>query len=150
VDNHLTLALIAPRPLYLGTASDDVWANPGGEFLAAKAAEPVWHLLGHSGLAVSERPAPGRASVEGTIGFHVREGGHQLTAWDWARYLDFADRLLRVAEQRHRSRPRRLYPLSTRECPESVGWHQRVLESSLKCNAAYFFEFCSYTSAGVR
>lgn len=99
VDNHLTLALIAPRPLYLGTASEDVWANPAGEFLAAKAAEPVWHLLGRSGLAASERPGPGQASVEGTIGFHVREGGHDLTAWDWARYLDFADRHLRSAGQ---------------------------------------------------
>ncbi len=95
VDNHLTLSLIAPRPLYLGTASEDVWANPAGEFLAAKAAERVWHLLGQSGLALPERPAPGQASIEGTIGFHVREGSHNLTAWDWARYLDFADRHLR-------------------------------------------------------
>lgn len=96
VDNHLTLALIAPRPLYLGTASEDVWANPAGEFLAAKAAEPVWHLLGRSGLAVSDRPAPGQALVAGTIGFHVREGEHDLTAWDWAHYLNFADQHLRV------------------------------------------------------
>lgn len=96
VDNHMTLALIAPRPLYLGTASSDVWADPAGEFLAAKAAEPVWHLLNRPGLAVRERPAPGQWSIEGTIGFHVREGGHDLTAWDWERYLDFADRHLRV------------------------------------------------------
>lgn len=99
VDNHLTLALIAPRPLYLGTASEDVWANPAAEFLAAKAAEPVWHLLGRSGLAMLERPASGQASIEGMIGFHVREGGHDLTAWDWARYLDFADRHLRRTQR---------------------------------------------------
>lgn len=94
VDNHLTLALIAPRPFYLGTASEDMFANPAAEFLAAKAAEPVWQLLGLRGLAVSERPIPGRASIEGTIGFHVREGRHDITAWDWAHYLDFADRHL--------------------------------------------------------
>ncbi len=94
VDNHLTLALIAPRPLYLGTASEDVYAVPAAEFLAAKAAEPVWLLLGRPGLAVRERPAPGQWSIEGTIGFHVREGRHDLTSWDWARYLDFADRHL--------------------------------------------------------
>jgi len=97
VDNHLTLALIAPRPLYLGTASEDVYAVPAAEFLAAKAAEPVWQLLGRTGLAASKRTAPGQWSIEGTIGFHVREGGHDLTAWDWARYLDFADRHLRDA-----------------------------------------------------
>jgi hypothetical protein len=95
VDNHLTLALIAPRPLYLGTASEDVYAVPDAEFLAAKAAQPVWHLLGRSGLGVQERPAPGQSAIEGTIGFHVRQGRHDLTAWDWGRYLDFADRHLR-------------------------------------------------------
>lgn len=95
VDNHLTLALIAPRPFYLGTASRDVYANPAAEFLAAKAAEPVWHLLGRRGLAVVDRPAPGKASIEGTIGFHERDGEHDITAWDWAHYLNFADRHLR-------------------------------------------------------
>lgn len=100
VDNHLTLALIAPRPLYLGTASEDVFAVPAAEFLAAKAAEPVWHLLGQSGLAASQLPAPGQSSIEGTIGFHVREGQHDLTAWDWARFLDFADRHLQVVRPR--------------------------------------------------
>jgi hypothetical protein len=97
VDNHLTLALIAPRPLYLGTASEDVYAVPAAEFLAAKAAEPVWRLLGRSGLAANTRTAPGMWSIEGTIGFHVREGQHDITAWDWMRFLDFADKHLRGA-----------------------------------------------------
>lgn len=100
VDNHLTLALIAPRPLYLATASEDVYAVPAAEFLAAKAAEPVWRLLGESGLSASQLPAPGEWSIGGTIGFHVREGQHDLTAWDWARFLDFADRHLRAVRPR--------------------------------------------------
>ena len=41
-----------------------------------------------------EQPAPD-APVTGTIGYHLRSGGHDVTAWDWERYLDFADAQLR-------------------------------------------------------
>jgi hypothetical protein len=96
VDQHELLALIAPRPLYVASASEDLWADPRGEFLSAKAAEPVYLLLGKDGLGVAEPPAADR-SVGGTIGYHRRTGGHALTAWDWERYLDFADGRLRPA-----------------------------------------------------
>jgi hypothetical protein len=93
VDQHLLLALIAPRPLYLGTAVEDRPADPKGEFLAARHAEPVWKLLGREGLGVSDMPAVDEP-VGRTIGFHVRAGKHDVTDYDWARYLDFADRHL--------------------------------------------------------
>lgn len=91
IDAHALLALLAPRYVYVASASEDEWAGPRGEFASCVQASPAWELFGKRGLVGEEFPAVGAALHAGSIGYHLRAGKHNLELSDWHRFIDFAD-----------------------------------------------------------
>jgi len=91
-DAHWWAALMAPRLLAIASATEDNWAGQEGEFQAARFASPAWELYGCHGLVGDKFPAADTPLQEGYISYHLRTGKHNLTPYDWDRYMDFADR----------------------------------------------------------
>ena len=93
VDQHELIALIAPRAVAVASASEDLWADPRGEYLSVVHARPVYRLFGHDALgAAPEMPAIGDALHGDGAHYHLREGKHNLALVDWQAYWDFVDR----------------------------------------------------------
>ncbi|HTY87579.1 MAG TPA: hypothetical protein VMB80_08955 [Candidatus Acidoferrum sp.] len=95
VDAHLLIALNAPRPVFLTGGTQDQWADPRGEFLAAVAAGPVYRLLGKKDLGTTEGPPVDTPLITGDLGFLYHTGEHATTPADWTAFLDFADKHLK-------------------------------------------------------
>lgn len=91
IDQHQLFGLIAPRAVAVGSAAEDLWADPRGEYLAIVHAAPVYQLLGKSTVTNPEMPPLAQPRFVGPTGYFVRPGGHNLQENDWANYLDFFD-----------------------------------------------------------
>lgn len=93
-DQHWLAALAAPRPLYIVSATKDGWADPKGEWTCAAAVAPVYKLYRKKGLAsrrfdASMMPDPDCPISDGSVAYHLHEGKHGITAFEWAQYLRF-------------------------------------------------------------
>ena len=93
-DQHELLALIAPRPLYVESGSEDRWSDPRGEYLSLVAASPVYCLYGFDTFTDTQMPPVETPLVKGRTGYHIRAGKHEILLYDWLQYLAFADRFL--------------------------------------------------------
>jgi hypothetical protein len=99
VDQHMLIALMAPRAVCVGSADQDLWADPRGEFMSIALAGPVYRLFGKQGLGESlKMPAIGESLHGDGAHYHIREGKHNLTLFDWKCYLDFADKVFGKAK----------------------------------------------------
>ncbi|OJW78909.1 MAG: acetylxylan esterase [Spirosoma sp. 48-14] len=105
LDQHMLLAAIAPRPLYATNASKDLWADPTGTFLALKQAERVYALYGLTPRLPASPPAINQPIINSPIGYHNREGEHNLTAYDWRHFIQFANLHFRSKPIRYKKAP---------------------------------------------
>lgn len=95
IDQHMLLSLIAPRPLYITNASQDLWADPRGSYLALLNAQKVYALYKKQ-MPLPPHPPPVNTLVTASaFGYHNREGIHDLTAYDWKAFIAFANRHLK-------------------------------------------------------
>ena len=91
-DQHQFLALMAPRLVAVASASEDAWAGQRGEYESCVRASGAWEAQGLKGLVSDGFPPPDSPLQEGSVSYHLRTGKHNLTGYDWNRYMDFADR----------------------------------------------------------
>jgi hypothetical protein len=97
VDSPELIALVAPRPVFITGGTQDQWADPHGEFLAAVAAGPVYRLLGRRDLGTAVMPAPDVELISGDLAFRYHKGPHTDTL-DWPVFLRFAARYFLAPE----------------------------------------------------
>jgi hypothetical protein len=86
VDSHMTLALCAPRLVFISHGiperGDAHWLDHQGSFMAAIAAQPVFRLLGARDLGRSDdyttekMPGVNVDMLEGALAWRQHDGGH--------------------------------------------------------------------------
>ena len=87
VDQHMLIALMAPRAVCVASASKDSWADPVGEYLATRDAAPAWSLYGIDSKLPNDQPKANIPLRSGMLSYHMREGKHNLIVYDWEQYI---------------------------------------------------------------
>lgn len=95
VDQHQLLTLIAPRLIYVASAQEDQWADPKGEFLSAYHASSVYALFKKEGITVNQMPEV-HTPIHKSVAYHIREGKHDVTDYDWEQYIKWASEFLKL------------------------------------------------------
>ncbi len=93
-DQDCLIALVAPRPVLIGQATEDTWSNPAGAFEMLQAADPVYQLLGAPGLGASQKMPDTNHLVGDHLAYFIRPGKHSMTKTDWQMFLDYADKTM--------------------------------------------------------
>ncbi len=91
IDQHMLIALMAPRAVYVASAAGDLWADPKGQYIALREAVPVYKLYGINSNLPEEMPDVNQQIIRSHAGFHNREGDHNMTPYDWQQFINFAD-----------------------------------------------------------
>jgi hypothetical protein len=95
VDQHMLPGLIAPRAIYYSSAKGDQWADPKGEFLGIRLGSRIYsQIYGKEIQFPDEFEAVTTPIHQDAVGYHIREGQHDLTWTDWEIFLEFVKKNL--------------------------------------------------------
>lgn len=92
-DQHMLLGLIAPRNLYVFSASNDSWACPKNELLSAKLASQYYTMYNIEGLIVPEEVKNDVSYNKGNIAYHIKTGNHCIESRDWNMVINYFNKL---------------------------------------------------------
>ncbi len=97
IDANAVIALVAPRPIFIGAGSaddrakaNDAWVDPRGMFMAEASAGKVYALLGKRPVDPVFPPVL-TLSDSGDLAYREHDQGH-TPGPDWPAFLDFAAR----------------------------------------------------------
>ncbi|MBO5254655.1 MAG: hypothetical protein J6B07_02390 [Opitutales bacterium] len=93
--SHL-LACVAPRGLYVASATADIWADPLGEYQSFKDASKIYALYGAKNLPSESDKLYVQKQFLGDIGHHLRIGKHDIVEYDWSNFMDYADTFFKL------------------------------------------------------
>lgn len=92
-DQNFLMALSVPRHILVGSAEEDLWADPTSEFLCLAETNRVYALYGKNGLVHNDEiPAPGSVLSDGDASYHHRHGKHYFSREDWHVYMDYIEK----------------------------------------------------------
>ncbi len=96
-DMHFLLSMIAPRYLYVCSAKEDLHSDPKSEFLSCVAASDVYGLFEKKGLVADNLiPSQPVSFHEGELGYHMRDGHHFLSRYDWKKFIEYRNNPLHI------------------------------------------------------
>ncbi len=95
VDMHMLISLIAPRAVYVTSASEDLWADPRGSYLSLYHSLPVFQLYDMNSTLSDKMPPLNRQVIGGRLAYHIRDGAHNMLLKDWNWFMDFGDTILK-------------------------------------------------------
>ena len=92
-DQHMVVAMVAPRPIYISSASEDQWADTSHEYLSAYLTTEVYALYGYPKWSYQAPKI--QEPIQGRVSQHIRDGKHDILPYDWNLFLTFAQRELK-------------------------------------------------------
>jgi hypothetical protein len=89
-DQHQLISTFAPRAVYVASAMEDLWSDPKGEYLSLKLASRIYgQFYGQQPELPEEFEFIPHFHHAGKMGYHLRDGKHNLIGEDWEKFLDF-------------------------------------------------------------
>lgn len=91
VDQHMLISLMAPRPVYTTSATQDLWADPVGSYLSLIESQKVYAIFGKKPGLTPTPPPANTPIINSILGYHNRDGIHNMTTYDWGNFIRFAN-----------------------------------------------------------